>query len=133
MVSVALMVTIILKNFFASASLIAIFYIMLIVIDQLYVYEINHWFANFMPIHMTEFWHFYTGNELYRIWGRSIPCLNWSIVMSLILSAIFCNWNIRIMQKQERDNAQNIRGRRVGESLMPENRKAGQLENDSNC
>jgi hypothetical protein len=101
MVSAALMVTIILKNLLASASLIAIFYIMLIVIDQLYVYEINHWFANFMPVHMTEFWHFYTGNELYRIWGRSIPCLNWSIIVSLILSAIFLAIGILVLLRDK--------------------------------
>lgn len=101
MVSVALMATIILKILLASASLIAIFYIMLIVIDQLYVYEINHWFANFMPVHMTEFWHFYTENELYRIGGRSIPCLNWSIIVSLILSAIFLAIGILVLLRDK--------------------------------
>ncbi len=89
MVSVALMVTIILKNLLASASLIAIFYVMLIVINQLYVYEINHWFANFMPVRMAQFRHFYTENELYCIMGRSVPCLDWSIAVSLFLSVIF--------------------------------------------
>lgn len=112
MVSAALMVTIILKNLLASASLIAIFYIMLIVIDQLYVYEINHWFANFMPVHMTEFWHFYTGNELYRIWGRSIPCLNWSIVMSLILSVIFLVIGISVLLRERICIMCNVSGKK---------------------
>ncbi len=101
MVSAALMVTIILKNLLAGASLIVSFYIGLIVIDQLYVYEINHWFANFMPVHMTGFWHFYTGNELYRIWGRSIPCLDWSIFMSLILSVAFLAAGIFVLFSSE--------------------------------
>lgn len=89
MVSLVLIVTILLKNMLAGASVIAIFLVMLVVFDQVYLYPVNHWFTNFMPVRMTNFWHFYTGNELYRICGLSISCMSWSIVVSLILSVIF--------------------------------------------
>ena len=88
MVSLVLTVTIILKNILASASVIALFLVMLVIFNQVYLYPVNHWFANFMPVRMTNFWHFYTGNELYRICGFSVSCMSWSIVVSLILSVI---------------------------------------------
>ncbi|MDE7321357.1 MAG: hypothetical protein K2N73_01265 [Lachnospiraceae bacterium] len=89
MVSLVLMVTILLKNILAGASVVALFLVMLVIFDQVYLYSVNHWFTNFMPVRMTNFWHFYTGNELYRICGFSISCMSWSIVVSLILSVIF--------------------------------------------
>ena len=88
MVSLTLIVTILLKNILAGASVIALFLVMLVIFDQVYLYPVNHWFTNFMPVRMTDFRHFYTGNELYRICGLSISCMSWSIVVSLILSAI---------------------------------------------
>ena len=89
MVSLTLAVTILLKNMLAGASVIAIFLVMLVIFEQVYLYPVTHWFTNFMPVRMTQFRHFYTGNELYRIFGYSISCMSWSIVVSLVLSVIF--------------------------------------------
>lgn len=97
MISLVLMVTILLKNILAGASVVAFFLVMLVIFDQVYLYSLNHWFTNFMPVRMTNFWHFYTGNELYRICGFSISCMSWSIVVSLILSMIFLVVGVRVL------------------------------------
>lgn len=89
MVSLVLLVTILFRNILESGSFIAIFMVMLVIFNQTYIYPVNHWFANFMPVRMTDFRHFYVGNELYRICGFSISCISWSIVVSLILSVGF--------------------------------------------
>lgn len=89
MVSLVLLVTILLRNILASASVITIFLVMLVIFNQIYLYQVCHWFTNFMPVRMTDFWHTYVGNELYRICGFSISCRSWSIVVSLILSVGF--------------------------------------------
>lgn len=89
MVSLALLVTILLKNILASASVIAIFMVLLVIFNQIYLYPVNHWFTNFMPVRMTDFRHFYTGNELYRICGSSVSCMSWSMVVSMIISVSF--------------------------------------------
>lgn len=86
MVSLVLLVTILLRNILASASVITIFMVMLVIFNQIYLYPVCHWFTNFMPVRMTDFWHTYVGNELYRICGFSISCMSWSIVVSMILS-----------------------------------------------
>ena len=41
----------------------AVFLVMLVIFNQIVLYPITHWFTNFMPARMTDFWHFYTGNE----------------------------------------------------------------------
>ena len=65
----------------------AVFLVMLVIFNQIVLYPITHWFTNFMPARMTDFWHFYTGNELYRLGGHSISCMDWSTLVSLALSA----------------------------------------------
>lgn len=97
MASLALLVTILLKNILAGASVIAVFLVMLMVFDQVYLYPVNHWFANFMPVKMTDFRHFYTGNELYRIFGLSIPCMSWSVIVSLALSVTFLAGSLAVL------------------------------------
>ena len=89
MVSLVLIITILLKNILVGASVVAIFLVMLVVFNQVYLYPVNHWFTNFMPVRMTDFRQFYTGNELYRICGLSISCMNWSIIVTLALSVVF--------------------------------------------
>lgn len=89
MVSLVLLVTILLRNILASASVITIFLVMLVIFNQIHLYPVCHWFTNFMPVRMTDFWHTYVGNELYRICGVSISCMSWSIAVSLILSVGF--------------------------------------------
>ena len=89
MVSLILAVTVFLKNILASGAFLAIFIVMLVICNQIYLYPVSHWFTNFMPVRMTDFWHFYSENELYRILGHSISCMSWSIVVSLMLSVGF--------------------------------------------
>ena len=58
MVSLALLVTILLRNILASGALLAIFLVMLVICNQIYLDPVNHWFTNFMPVRMTDFRHF---------------------------------------------------------------------------
>lgn len=48
----------------------------------MYLWPVNHYFANFMPLRMTDFSHYYTGNEVYRIFGCSMSVMSWSILLS---------------------------------------------------
>lgn len=97
MVSLVLLVTILLKNILAGASVIAIFLVMLVIFNQIYLYPVNHWFTNFMPVRMTDFRHFYIGNELYRIYGFSISCMSWSVVVSLTLSVFLLAGSVIVL------------------------------------
>ena len=87
MVSLTLLVTILFKSLLTSGAVIAIFLLMLVIFDQIYLYPVNHWFTNFLPVRMMDFWSFYTGNELYRFCGKSFSCMSFCTAVSLFLSA----------------------------------------------
>ena len=100
MVSLVLMVTILIKNILASGSVIAIFIVTLLIFNQITLYPVNHWFANFMPVRMTDGTRFFVENELYRIGGASISCMSFSIVVSLALSVFFLAGSLIVLHVQ---------------------------------
>lgn len=104
MVSFVLMVTILLKNILAGGSVAAFFLVMLVIFNQVYLYPLNHWFANFLPVRMTNFRHFYTENEIYRIGKFSIPCMSWSIAVSLTISVILLVVSLMILRNDRKND-----------------------------
>lgn len=86
MISLVLLITILTEGIMTGAVIVAFFWILLVSFDQVRLYEIDHFFANFMPLRMTKFSHYYVGNEIYRIAGNSISCLVWVISVSAIIS-----------------------------------------------
>ena len=90
------LITVVMEKIMNSAVVFAFFWITLLLFDQMYLWPVNHYFANFMPLRLTAFSHYYTGNEVYRIFGHSLSVLSWSIVLTgvfagiLILLAVVC-------------------------------------------
>lgn len=88
MISLTLLVTVMTEGVLTGAVVIVFFWILLLVFDQMALYPVNHYFCNLMPLRMTDFTHYYIGNETYRILGNSISSLSWVILVSL-LSSVF--------------------------------------------
>ena len=76
------------EKIMTSAVVYVFFWILLLLFDQMHLWTVNHYFANFMPLRMTSFSHYYTGNEIYRILGVSLSCMTWSIVLSGLFAGI---------------------------------------------
>lgn len=87
-VSFLLLVTAIMEKIMTSAVIFVFFWILLLLFEQMYLWSVNHYFANFMPLRMTSFSHYYVGNEIYRVFGSSLSCMSWSILVSILLSGI---------------------------------------------
>lgn len=87
-VSMVMFITAFMEKIMTSAVVYVFFWILLLLFDQMYLWSINHYFANFMPLRMTSFSHYYTDNEIYRIFGVSLSCMTWSIVLSGLLAGI---------------------------------------------
>ena len=87
-VCLLLLITVVMEKIMNSAVVFAFFWIMLLLFDQMYLWQVNHYFANFMPLRLTAFSHYYTGNEVYRIFGFSLSVLSWSILLSGLLAGI---------------------------------------------
>lgn len=86
MISLTLLLTVLTNGVLTSAAGIAFFWILLQIFEQVPLYPVNHYFANFMPLRMTAFQHYYIGNEIYRILGNSLTSLQWVTVLSAAIS-----------------------------------------------
>lgn len=88
MICFTLLVTMFMDGIMTGAVAVIFFWILLIIFDQMGLYEVNHWFANFMPLKMTAFSHYYTQNEVYRVFGKSMSCMSWTLLFTTILSIV---------------------------------------------
>lgn len=87
-ISFIILLTVMMDKMMTSAVIFAFFWILLLLFDQMYLWPVNHYFANFMPLRMTSFSHYYTGNEVYRIFGVSLSCMAWSCLAAGLLAGI---------------------------------------------
>lgn len=87
-VSFLILVSVILEKIMTSAVIFVFFWILLLLFEQMYLWPVNHYFANFMPLRMTSFSHYYVGNEIYRVFGSSLSCMTWSMMLSGLLAGI---------------------------------------------
>ena len=87
-VSMVIFIEVFMEKIMTSAVVYVFFWILLLLFDQMHLWTVNHYFANFMPLRMTSFSHYYTGNEIYRILGVSLSCMTWSIVLSGLFAGI---------------------------------------------
>lgn len=89
MISLTLFVSILADGIMTSGVIIAFFWILLLLFEQMKAFIVDHKFSNFMPLKMVDFQHYYINNELYRIMGHSITSLQWVGIVSGILSVFF--------------------------------------------
>lgn len=87
-VSFLLLVSVIMEKIMTSAVIFVFFWILLLLFEQMYLWPVNHYFSNFMPLRMTSFSHYYVGNEIYRVFGSSLSCMTWSMMLSGLLAGI---------------------------------------------
>lgn len=58
------------------------------VFEMLKDYEINHYFANFLPIKMTDFTMHYNANDIYKIFDNRYNSIIWTIMVTILISLI---------------------------------------------
>ncbi|MDO4169995.1 MAG: hypothetical protein Q4D45_08850 [Lachnospiraceae bacterium] len=103
-ISLMLLVTIVADTQMVSAAIWGFFWILLYLFQMINVFAVNHLFANFMPLRMNDMFHYYVDNEYYHLFGHSVPCLNWIIIVSILLIGIVLLLTIRIAG-QKRNHA----------------------------
>ena len=87
-ICILILITVVMEKIMNSAVVFAFFWITLLLFDQMYIWQVNHYFANFMPLRLTAFSHYYTGNEVYRFFGISFSVLSWSILLSGMIAGV---------------------------------------------
>lgn len=101
-VSLLLLITVVMEKIMSSAVVYAFFWITLLLFDQMYLWQVNHYFANFMPLRLTAFSHYYMGNEVYRIGGFSLSVLSWSGLISCLLAGTMLFLTVVCLQVKRR-------------------------------
>ena len=58
----------------------------LLIMNQMISFEVNHMFANFMPLRLAGSLDFYNRYEIYRFAGRTFDGIVWCPIVALVLS-----------------------------------------------
>lgn len=96
-VSMTILISVMLEQVMAGYAAICFFWGLLLIMDQMIGFEVNHMFANFMPLRLAGSLDFYNRNEIYRVAGRTFDSIVWCPVVALILSvgmAVLAVWRL---------------------------------------
>lgn len=88
MVGFVLFVTAVTKNLLIGGVITVFFWALMFVFEMLKDYEINHYFANFLPIKMTDFTMHYNANDIYKILDNRYNSIIWTIMVTILMSLI---------------------------------------------
>lgn len=97
MVSLTMLISVMLEQIMAGIAAICFYWGLLLIMNQMISFEVNHMFANFMPLRLAGSIDFYNRNELYRFAGRTFDSIVWCPVVALILSigmAVLAMWQL---------------------------------------
>lgn len=96
-VSMTILISVMLEQVMAGYAAICFFWGLLLIMNQMISFEVNHMFANFMPLRLAGSLDFYNRNEIYRVAGRTFDSIVWCPVVALILSvgmAVSAVWRL---------------------------------------
>lgn len=96
-VSMTILISVMLEQVMAGYAAICFFWGLLLIMNQMISFEVNHMFANFMPLRLADSLDFYNRNEIYRVAGRTFDSIVWCPVVALILSvgmAVLAVWRL---------------------------------------
>ncbi|NBJ93695.1 hypothetical protein [Parablautia muri] len=68
--------------------IVSFYWILLLIMEKMISFEVNHAFANFMPLRLSGSKDFYTHNEIYRLAGKSFDAMVWYPAVAVILSKL---------------------------------------------
>ncbi len=74
------------ERIMVGSVIVCFFWLLLLVMEQMMQFEVNHWFANFMPLRLSGSTDFYTSNEVYRFGKSSFDSIIWCPMIALVVS-----------------------------------------------
>lgn len=85
-VSMTILISVMLEQVMAGLAAICFFWGLLLIMNQMIGFEVNHMFANFMPLRLAGSLDFYNRYEIYRFAGRTFDGIVWCPIVALALS-----------------------------------------------
>lgn len=86
-VSMTILVSVLMERIMAGIVVFSFYWILLLIMEKMISFEVNHVFANFMPLRLSGSKDFYTHNEIYRFAGKTFDAMVWCPAVAMALSA----------------------------------------------
>lgn len=99
-VALTVMISATTERIMVGSVVVCFFWLLLLVMEQMMQFEVNHWFANFMPLRLSGSADFYTANEIYRFGGSSFDGIVWCPVIALLVSVVMTALTVLWLMKE---------------------------------
>lgn len=86
-VSMTILISVLMERIMAGIVVVSFYWILLLIMEKMISFEVNHVFANFMPLRLSVSKDFYTHNEIYRLAGKTFDAMIWCPAVAMVLSA----------------------------------------------
>lgn len=85
-ISMTILLAVLMEKIMAGIAAVSFYWILLLIMEKMISFEVNHVFANFMPLRLSGSRDFYIHNEIYRFAGKTFHAMVWCPAVSVALS-----------------------------------------------
>lgn len=103
------------ERIMVGSVIICFFWLLLFVMEKMMQFEVNHCFANFMPLRLSGSTDFYTLNEVYRFGRNSFDGIIWCSMIAMAISVVMIALTAAWLMKERLIVKTGIRQNRTGE------------------
>ena len=86
-ISMTILISVLIERIMAGIVVVSFYWILLLIMEKMISFEVNHVFANFMPLRLSGSRDFYIHNEIYRFAGKTFHAMVWCPAVAVALSA----------------------------------------------
>lgn len=86
-ISMTILISVLIERIMAGIAAVSFYWILLLIMEKMISFEVDHVFANFMPLRLSGSKDFYIHNEIYRFAGKTFHAMVWCPAVAVALSA----------------------------------------------
>lgn len=86
-ISMTILISVLMERMMAGIVAVSFYWMLLLIMEKMISFEVNHVFANFMPLRLSGSRDFYIHNEIYRFAGKTFHAMVWCPAVAVVLSA----------------------------------------------
>lgn len=105
-ISMTLLISVTMERIISGVVVVYFYWVLLLIMEKMMSFEVNHLFANFMPLRLAGSTDFYTRNEIYRFAGKTFESMVWCPIVALLISFVMVGialwWLYKRMSKAKR-------------------------------
>ena len=97
-ISMTILISVLIERIMAGIVVVGFYWILLLIMEKMISFEVNHVFANFMPLRLSGSEDFYIHNEIYRFAGKTFHAMVWRPAVAVVLSVFMVGiavWRLR--------------------------------------